>query len=54
MGEPAHANEIEKISNDSEKSKAVYAYVGQKIKERRRLLKMNQTQLAQLMGFSYQ
>lgn len=37
-----------------DKSKSVYIYVGQRIKERRRLLKMNQTQLAQLMGFSYQ
>ena len=32
----------------------VYAYVGQRIKERRKLLKMNQAQLAELMGFSYQ
>jgi CheY-like chemotaxis protein/DNA-binding XRE family transcriptional regulator len=42
------------IVQDMEKNKSIYAYVGQRIKERRRLLKMNQTQLAQLMGFSYQ
>ncbi len=38
----------------SSKKQDIYAFVGQRIKERRRLLKMNQTQLAQLMGFSYQ
>jgi len=32
----------------------VYTYVGQRIKERRKLLKLNQAQLAQMMGFSYQ
>jgi two-component system, chemotaxis family, response regulator Rcp1 len=39
---------------NSAKNKTIYMYIGQRIKERRRLLKMNQTQLAQLMGFSYQ
>lgn len=33
---------------------SVYTYVGQRIRERRKLLKMSQTQLAQMMGFSYQ
>ena len=32
----------------------VYIYVGQRIRERRKLLKMSQTQLAEMMGFSYQ
>ncbi len=38
----------------NEPNNSVYAYVGQRIRERRKLLKMSQTQLAQLMGFSYQ
>lgn len=33
---------------------SVYEYVGARIRERRKLLKMSQTQLADLMGFSYQ
>ncbi|MBN8530487.1 MAG: response regulator [Alphaproteobacteria bacterium] len=35
-------------------SKVVYSYIGQRIKERRKLLRLNQKQLAVLMGFSYQ
>ena len=33
---------------------SVYVFVGQRIRERRKLLKLSQTQLAELMGFSYQ
>ena len=32
----------------------IYAYIGQRIRERRKLLKLSQTDLAELMGFSYQ
>jgi CheY-like chemotaxis protein/DNA-binding transcriptional regulator YiaG len=43
-------------SSEATKSyaKSAYAYIGQRIRERRRLLKLNQTQLARQMGFSYQ
>jgi CheY-like chemotaxis protein/DNA-binding XRE family transcriptional regulator len=41
-------------TSHTKKQKLVYSYIGQRIKERRKLLKMNQTQLAQMMGFSYQ
>lgn len=33
---------------------SLYSYVGQRIRERRKLLKMSQGQLAEMMGFSYQ
>jgi CheY-like chemotaxis protein/DNA-binding transcriptional regulator YiaG len=33
---------------------SVYLHIGQRIRERRKLLRMNQSQLAELMGFSYQ
>ena len=33
---------------------AVYAYIGQRIRQRRKMLQLNQTQLAEMMGFSYQ
>lgn len=33
---------------------SVYSYIGQRIRERRKLLQLNQAQLAELMGFSYQ
>jgi transcriptional regulator with XRE-family HTH domain len=39
---------------EAPKKNTVYQYVGQRIKERRKLLKFNQAQLAELMGFSYQ
>lgn len=32
----------------------VYAYIGRRIRDRRKLLKLSQTELAGLMGFSYQ
>jgi CheY-like chemotaxis protein len=38
----------------TESQKSVYAYMGQRIRERRKLLKLNQSQLAEMMGFSYQ
>jgi len=40
--------------NVTEQHKSVYVYIGQRIKERRKLLRLSQTQLADLMGFSYQ
>ncbi len=40
--------------NTSERQDSVYAYIGQRIRERRKLLKLSQTELADLMGFSYQ
>lgn len=33
---------------------SVYAFVGQRIRERRQALKLSQVQLAEMMGFSYQ
>lgn len=33
---------------------SVYIHIGQRIKDRRKLLKLNQSELAELMGFSYQ
>lgn len=33
---------------------SIYTYIGQRIRERRKQLKLNQAQLAELMGFSYQ
>lgn len=33
---------------------SVYSFIGQRIRERRKLLKLNQSELADLMGFSYQ
>jgi two-component system, response regulator len=41
-------------SNATQQQNNVYAYIGQRIRERRKLLQLNQTQLAELMGFSYQ
>jgi CheY-like chemotaxis protein/DNA-binding transcriptional regulator YiaG len=38
----------------TEQHKSVYAYIGQRIRERRKLLRFSQTELAELMGFSYQ
>lgn len=40
--------------NVSEQNKSVYVYIGQRIRERRKLLSLNQSELADLMGFSYQ
>jgi CheY-like chemotaxis protein/DNA-binding XRE family transcriptional regulator len=40
--------------NIAEHQEPVYAYIGQRIRERRKLLKLSQTELAELMGFSYQ
>ncbi len=40
--------------NISERQQTVYAYIGQRIRERRKLLNLSQTELAKLMGFSYQ
>ena len=40
--------------NIEEHQNTVYAYIGQRIRERRKLLKLSQTELAELMGFSYQ
>jgi CheY-like chemotaxis protein len=40
--------------NITEHQDQIYAYVGQRIRDRRKLLKLNQTELAELMGFSYQ
>jgi CheY-like chemotaxis protein/DNA-binding XRE family transcriptional regulator len=40
--------------NISQRQEPIYAYIGQRIRERRKLLKLSQTELADLMGFSYQ
>jgi CheY-like chemotaxis protein/DNA-binding XRE family transcriptional regulator len=40
--------------NSAGHQEPVYAYIGQRIRERRKLLKLSQTELAELMGFSYQ
>ena len=40
--------------NISENHKSVYVYIGQRIRERRKRLNLNQAELANLMGFSYQ
>jgi transcriptional regulator with XRE-family HTH domain len=40
--------------NLSEQSTSVYTLIGQRIKERRKLLNLNQSELAEMMGFSYQ
>lgn len=40
--------------NVTEQHKSVYVYIGQRIRERRKLLGLNQSELAGLMGFSYQ
>ncbi|MFA4995173.1 MAG: response regulator [Bdellovibrionales bacterium] len=40
--------------NIAEHQEPVYAFIGQRIRERRKLLKLSQTELAELMGFSYQ
>lgn len=37
-----------------EQSNSIYAHIGQRIKERRKLLKLSQSDLADLVGFSYQ
>lgn len=37
-----------------EQHKSVYVYIGQRIRERRKLLNLNQSELAEMMGFSYQ
>lgn len=38
----------------AEQHKAVYICIGQRIRERRKLLKLSQSELAEMMGFSYQ
>jgi CheY-like chemotaxis protein/DNA-binding XRE family transcriptional regulator len=40
--------------NNPETCDPVYACIGQRIRDRRKLLKLNQVKLAELMGFSYQ
>jgi two-component system response regulator len=40
--------------NAAQQQEPIYIYIGQRIRERRKLLKLNQTELAELMGFSYQ
>lgn len=40
--------------NLTEQHKSVYVFIGQRIKERRKLLNLNQSELAEMMGFSYQ
>jgi len=40
--------------NVAEHQEPVYAYIGRRIRERRKLLKLSQSELAELMGFSYQ
>lgn len=40
--------------NDTETNHPFYVYIGQRLRERRKLLKMSQMQLASMMGFSYQ
>lgn len=40
--------------NATEQHKAVYVYMGQRIRERRKLLNLSQSELADMMGFSYQ
>ena len=40
--------------NIAEHKESTYAYIGQRIRERRKLLKLSQSELAELMGFSYQ
>lgn len=38
----------------AEQQRSVYIHIGGRIRERRKLLKLNQSQLATMMGFSYQ
>jgi len=40
--------------NFTEQHKMVYVFIGQRIRERRKLLNLNQSDLAEMMGFSYQ
>lgn len=40
--------------NFTEQHKSVYVFIGQRIKERRKLLGLSQSELAEMMGFSYQ
>jgi CheY-like chemotaxis protein/DNA-binding XRE family transcriptional regulator len=40
--------------NTTEHQESIYAYIGQRIRDRRKLLKLSQSELAELMGFSYQ
>lgn len=40
--------------NLAELHSSVYIFIGQRIKERRKLLNLSQSELAELMGFSYQ
>ena len=42
------------LLTDSDLQKSVYVVIGQRIRERRKLLRMSQAQLAERMGFSYQ
>ncbi len=37
-----------------EQHKVVYSYIGQRIRQRRKMLRLSQAQLAEMMGFSYQ
>jgi CheY-like chemotaxis protein len=43
-----------KMMNHKTQQKTLYAHIGQRIRERRKLLRLNQSQLAEMMGFSYQ
>lgn len=45
---------LQKTDYSPAATNSVYTYVGQRIRERRKQLKLNQTQLAGMMGFSYQ
>lgn len=38
----------------TEMHKSIYVFIGQRIKERRKLLNLSQSELAEMMGFSYQ
>src|SRR5271170_5620973 len=40
--------------NTTEQHKSVYIFIGQRIRQRRKTLNLNQSELAGLMGFSYQ
>ncbi len=40
--------------NIAEQQDAVCIFIGQRIRERRKLLKLSQNELAEFMGFSYQ
>jgi CheY-like chemotaxis protein/DNA-binding transcriptional regulator YiaG len=50
----ASAQETDIALNAAGQQKSVYVYIGQRIRERRKLLNLSQSQLAEMAGFSYQ